>query len=174
MAPKMKRSSFLITGAWVLQGTAWFLPVVTSIGGGSIDPIYGPGAFLLASSAAWPGTTSLGTWYDTVLATFSSVTTLLFIIGSPWVALRGSRSIRRASAGGAALAFVINAHWYVLRTPGGWVSGLGMGYLLWWCSFLILAIGLFDLAGEHDAHATRPQPSNLAPRQYEVVSRLKP
>ncbi|HWZ84471.1 MAG TPA: hypothetical protein VNW47_17710 [Terriglobales bacterium] len=160
----MTRSRFLISSAWLLQVAAWFLPVVTSIGGGRIDPLYGLGAFLAASSAVWPGATFLGTWYDAALATLSVVTTIVFIVGSPWVALRGTRSLQRASAGAAAVAFLVNAHWYVLLSPNGWVSGLGIGYFLWWSSFLVLATGLFDLAGQQDAAESTYNQTALLPR----------
>jgi hypothetical protein len=86
-----------------------------------------------------------------ILTILSVVTTLFFIVGSPWVVSRGTRSQRRASAWAAATAFLVNSHWYVRLTHDGWVSDLGIGYFLWWCSFILLAIGLFDLAGRNDA-----------------------
>ena len=36
-------------------------------------------------------------------------------------------------------------HWYVLYGPDR--SDLRIGYFLWWLSFAVLAVGLFDLAG---------------------------
>jgi hypothetical protein len=48
----------------------------------------------------------------------------------------------------AAAAFVVNAHWYVLSTAE---VGLEIGYFFWWWSFLLLALGLFDLAGPNQA-----------------------
>jgi hypothetical protein len=89
--------------------------------------------------------------YDTLLATVSAVTMLFFIAASSWVVLRGTRSLRRASSWVAAAAFLFNAHWYLRLTPNGWVSDLGIGYFLWWWSFALLAIGLFDLAGGNNA-----------------------
>jgi hypothetical protein len=80
-----------------------------------------------------------------VLATVSAASTLLFIFGSPLIVLRGSRSLWRASAWVAATAFVVNAHWYVLYGPDR--SDLRIGYFLWWLSFAVPAVGLFDLAG---------------------------
>jgi len=53
MVTTMKRPYLLIWAAWLVQGTAWFLPVVTKIGGGRIDPIRGWQAFLIACSPAW-------------------------------------------------------------------------------------------------------------------------
>jgi hypothetical protein len=64
---------------------------------------------------------------------------------------RGKRSLRRASAWAAATAFLVNLHWYIRLSRDGWRSGLGIGYFLWWSSFVVLAIGLFDLAGRNDA-----------------------
>ena len=93
------------------------------------------------------------TWYYAVLATVSSVTTLLFIFGSPWAVLRGSLSLWRATAWAAATAFVVNAHWYVLY--GSDRSDLRIGYFLWWLSFVLLALGLFDLAGSHRADESK-------------------
>jgi hypothetical protein len=122
---------------------AWFLPVVK---GGVRLPKGLPGweAFRVASSAVWPyERIKFDTWYEAVLATVSAVTTLIFIFGSPWVVLRGSRSLWRASAWGAAAAFMVNSHWYVLF--GSDRSDLRIGYFLWWFCFILLAIGLFDL-----------------------------
>jgi hypothetical protein len=159
----MRRAHLLISVAWLLQGTAWFLPVVTSIGGGEIGPIPGWGAFWAASTAFWPHTDSLfGTWYETLLATASVATTAFFFVGSTWALLRGSHSLRRAFAWAAAMAFLVNSHWYVRVRHGGWVSGLGVGYFLWWWSFILLAIGLFDLAGRNDtAEFTHSQAAPL-------------
>jgi hypothetical protein len=141
----MKRSHLLVSGAWLVQLAAWFLPAVTKIAGGSIDPITGWQAFLIACSAAWEGDSS---WYGVVLAILSVITTLLFIIGSPWVVFRGTRSARRTSAWMAVAAFFLNAHW-LLQTDG-WTTSLGVGYFLWWWSFILLALGLFDSTGQHD------------------------
>lgn len=98
-------------------------------------------AFVWACLAAWPG--QLGSkWYLPVLAALSVLTTLLFIVGSPWVVLRGTRSLLRASASVALAAFLLNAWWLV------WLPGLGVGYFVWWGSFVLLAIGLFGVARE--------------------------
>jgi hypothetical protein len=143
----MKRSRLLVSGAWLVQGGAWFLPVVTRIAGGRIGPpIRGWQAFLIASSAAWEVNSS---WYGVVLSILSVITTLLFIVGSPWVVLRGTRSVLRASAWVAAAAFFLNTHW--LLGTDGWASGLGIGYFFWWWSFILLVLALFDLAGQNDA-----------------------
>jgi hypothetical protein len=152
--------------AWLLHAAAWFLPVVTGVKGGEIGPSL-PGwlAFLMACRAIWPSAdTFFDTKYETALAIVSVVTTLFFIVGSPWVALRGSRSLRRASAWTAATAFVVNAHWYVLRGSDRWLSDLGVGYFLWWFSFVVLAISLFDLAGRNNATESTPKHVALLPR----------
>jgi hypothetical protein len=117
----MRRPHLLIAVAWLLDGAAWFLPVVTGVGGGKIGPpITGVGAFVMAASAVWPSQFLLGTGYEAVLAILSVLTTLFFIVGSPWVVLRGTRSLRRVSAWLAAAAFLFNAHWYIRLRPDGW------------------------------------------------------
>jgi hypothetical protein len=147
----MRRRHLLISGAWLLHAVAWFLPAIRGIQGGEIDTtVPGWAAFLYASCAVRPCGASFDTWHDAVLAAVSVVTTLLFIFGSPWVVSRGSRSVRRASAWIATAAFLINAHWYVLWGPTR--SDLGLGYYLWWLSFLILAIALFDPAAGRNAN----------------------
>jgi hypothetical protein len=92
----------------------------------------------------------------------SVITTLLFIVGSPWVVLRGTRSVLRASAWVAAAAFFLNAHW-LLGTEGR-ASGLGVGYFFWWCSFIMLALALFDLAGPNDAAVAAHSQTAVIPR----------
>jgi hypothetical protein len=140
----MRRPHFLISGAWLLHAIAWFLPVVK---GGVTFPDGLPGwqAFRHAFSAIWPfDDGKFDPWYYAVLATVSAVTTLFFIFGSPWIVLRESRSLWRASAWAAAAAFVVNAHWYVLF--GADRQDLRIGYFLWWFSFLFVGLGLFDLS----------------------------
>ncbi len=144
----MRRPQVLILVAWLLNGAAWFLPVVTSVGGGAISPITGVWAFLIAARTAWP---SAGYYLDALLAALSVFTTVFFIAVSPWVVLRGTRSLRRIAAWVAAAAFLFNTHWYIRLTPNGWISGLGIGYFLWWLSFPVLAVGLFDLVGQDKA-----------------------
>jgi hypothetical protein len=152
----MRRPQFLILAAWLLNGAAWFLPVVTSVGGGAISPITGVWAFLIAAGTAWPD--SAGYDHGALLAALSAFTTVFFIVASPWAVLRGTRSLRRISAWVAATAFLFNTHWYIRLTPNGWISGLGIGYFLWWLSFAVLAIGLFDLAGQN--FSGHPKPAN--------------
>jgi hypothetical protein len=160
----MRRPHLLIAVAWLLNGMAWFLTVVTGVGGGQMGPpITGVGAFGMAASAILPGQ-FVGTGYEAVLASLSVLTTLFFLVGSPWVVLRGTRSLRRVSARVAAAAFLFNAHWYIRLRPDGWISGLGIGYFLWWLSFAVLAIGLFDLAGRSSLAESAQRQAGLLPR----------
>jgi len=153
----MRRSSLLIVLAWLLNAFAWFLPVVTGLDGGKIGPtIRGFEAFAMALSAVIPG--NLGTGYDAPLVILSVLTSLLFVIGSPWAILRGTRALRRFSAWAATAAFVFNAHW------NGWGLGLEIGYFFWWSSFAVLAAGLFDLTGRKDAAEPTPTHTALLPR----------
>ena len=160
----MRRAHFLISGAWLLQGAAWFLPVVTGVYGGETNPISGLQAFLVASSAVWPWHHFYDKWYDFVLAALSVLTTLLFVIGTPWVVFRGTHQIRRVFAWLAAAGFFLNAHWYIRLRPNGYVSALGIGYFLWWWSFSLLAIGLFDLTRRNDAIQPAQGQAALLPR----------
>jgi hypothetical protein len=137
----MRRPHFLISGAWLLHAIAWFLPVVQ---GGVTFPHGLPGwqAFRVAGCSVWPYE---GFTVDyPVLSTISAVTVPLFIFGSVWVVSHGSSTLRRASAWVATSAFIVNAHWYVLF--GSDRKDLRIGYFLWWFSFLIVGLGLFDLS----------------------------
>jgi hypothetical protein len=137
----MRRSHLLISAAWLLQAAAWFLPAYASKPGWL--------AFVDASIAFSPHFVSFfGAWYQQMLSAASVATNVIFIVGSPWAMLRGSRSLRRMVAWAAATAFVVNAHWYVLSTAE---VSLEIGYFLWWGSFLPLAVGLFDLARPNEA-----------------------
>jgi Na+-transporting NADH:ubiquinone oxidoreductase subunit NqrB len=142
----MKRAHLLISCALLVHAIAWFVPVVKD---GVVLPDGLPGwqAFRIAASPVWPYE---GTQYDTrylaVLSTASAVTTVLFIVGSPLVLWRGSRSWRQVSGWAATAAFVLNLHWFILFGADRW--DLRIGYFMWWLSFGLLAIGLFDLARE--------------------------
>ena len=144
----MKRARLVISVAWLLQATAWFLPVVNE---GMTLPQGLPGwqAFRVAACAVWPYEGfHIEEWYNPVLSTVSAVTTALFILGSLWVVLLGSRTLQLASAWIAAFAFIVNAHWYVRF--GSDRMDLRIGYFLWWLSFMLLALGLFDLSRRAD------------------------
>jgi hypothetical protein len=148
----MKRPHLLISCAWLLHAAAWLLPVDKD---GVKLPKGLPGweAFRYASSAMWWPIEGKFDRYYAVLATGSAMTTLLFIFGSPWVVLRGSRSLWRVSTWAAATAIIVNAHWYVLY--GSSRSNLRIGYFLWWLSFVVLATGLFDLVGSRRADESK-------------------
>jgi hypothetical protein len=81
------------------------------------------------------------TLHHAVLATLSVLTTVLFVCGSLWIALRGARSLRRPFAWIATAGFVLNTHWIVIF--GSERSTLAIGYFVWLLSFLFLALGLF-------------------------------
>jgi hypothetical protein len=134
----MRRPYLLISGAWLLHAVAWFLPVIK----GCVSIPRGlPGLEALCMSfGEWP-------WPYSVLGPLSAVTTIVFIVGSPWIVLRGSRSVWRASAWATAVTFIVNAHWLTLFDSEK--AGLRIGYFLWWLSFSLLAVGLFDLARQN-------------------------
>lgn len=136
----MKKPTPLILTAWVVHAAAWFLPAIKAHD--FQPPLPGWKAFRHASCPILP---CKGIEFDTqwhaVLSTISVVTTLFFVLWSPWVAIGGSRSLRRFSAWAAATAFVVNSHWIFIF--GSERSELAIGFYLWWFSFLLLAIGLF-------------------------------
>src|ERR1700747_1703110 len=88
-------------------------------------------------------------WYVPVLAAITTLTTLLFILGSPWVVFRGSCSLCRKATWIAARTFVFNAAWWINGNVS-W-SDLRIGYFLWWTSFAVLALGLFSRAEQSNA-----------------------
>lgn len=155
----MKRRHLLLSGAWLVHAAAWLLPVVK----GDVRFLHGlPGwvAWRISFCMVWPyeGFT-VDPWYAAVLSTASALTTILFVLGSPWVIWRGSQSVRRVSAWIAVSAFLINSHWYGLF--GEDRAQLRIGYFLWWLSFAILAVGLFDSARlSQDDESRRPQASS--------------
>ena len=141
----MRRQQPLIWAAWLVYVAAWFLPIVKE-GVTLPDGLPGWQAFRLATCAVWScADISIDKWHKTALFTTSAVTTLLFVPGSVWAVWGGSRALRRPSAWIATLAFVVNAHWYVLY-GGSARQDLRIGYFLWWLSFLLLALGPFDLS----------------------------
>jgi hypothetical protein len=136
----MKKANLLILAAWIIHGTSWFLPAL------EVQEIHAPlagwKAFRVASCAIWPcKDIQFQTVGQAVLATVSVATTVFFVVCSPWVALRGSRVLRRWSAWVATAAFIFNTHWII--TLGPQRSELAIGYFLWLLSFALLAIGLF-------------------------------
>jgi hypothetical protein len=136
----MSTSRLLILGAWIIHVASWFLTAVEVQE--THTPVAGWKAFRLAACAIWPcEEVQFQTVHHEVLATLSVITTLFFVLCSPWVVLRGSRLLRRWSAWAAAAAFIFNTHWII--TFGPQRSELAIGYYLWLLSFLLLAIGLF-------------------------------
>ena len=135
----MRKANLLIWAAWILHVASWFLPTVKPH---DFAAVPGWQAFRFAACAIWTcGETEFQTVHHAVLATVSMTTTLLFVLCSPWVVLRGSQSLRQWSAWVAAAAFVFNMHWIV--TFGPQRSELAVGYFVWLLSFLLLAVGLF-------------------------------
>jgi hypothetical protein len=136
----MRKSNLFILVAWALHVTSWFLPAAKAPDFSVIVP--GWKAFRLAACGVLPceGIEFQSRIYA-VLATISVITTLLFMVYSPWLVLRGTRTMQRASAWFVGAAFVFNSHWIVIFGAQG--AFLMSGYFLWWLSFLLLAIGLF-------------------------------
>lgn len=143
----MTRRHLVIAAAWSLQMASWFLPAVKGLLGSRLDHgIPGWSVFLAETCALRPCEgTSVDPWYGTAISVIGVVTTVLFVLVSPWIVWRASRKLRRAVALVMAGAFVVNSLWYVFYVPDR--SDLGVGYFLWCASFALLAIGLFWLAG---------------------------
>jgi hypothetical protein len=136
----MRGPRICILTAWLLQLVAWLLPTANIFG----FPFTGWEAFWATLSSTWPGKESGSVaWYEPLLAGITTLTTLFFVLGSPWIVWRGSRSLQRASAWIMAGAFAFNAHWWMFGDLT-WRE-LRVGYLFWWFSFGLLAIGLFAL-----------------------------
>ena len=151
---KTRKPYLLISGAWLVHAVAWFLPVIKD---GVTFPHGLPGwqAFRVAASPVWPiEDIHFEAWYYALLSATSAVTTLLFIFGSVWVVLHGSRALRRASAWTATFAFIFNAYWYVLF--GSDRKDFRIGYFLWWLSFLLVAQGLFALSRQATDNTSTP------------------
>lgn len=150
----MRKPYLLISGAWLLHAVAWFLPVMKD----EVTFPHGlPGwqAFRVAASAVWPYEgIQFDAWYFAVLSTISAVTTPLFIFGSPWVVLRGTRIVRRVSVWIATFAFIVNAYWFVFF--GSDRKDLRIGYFLWWVSFLFVGLGLFALGRQRTEDSSEP------------------
>ena len=124
-------------------------------------------AFRLAACGIWPCEgVEFQTVHHEVLATLSLITTLLFVLCSPWVVLRGSRLLRRWSAWVAAAAFLFNTHWII--TFGPQRTQLALGYFLWLLSLLLLATGLFVSSRLVTAPASTWMKAELAKRLDRV------
>jgi len=149
-ANPMTKSYLVIATAWLLHAASWFLPAIKGFLGSRLDRgIPGWEVFLSQTCALRPcGVANADPWYGTAISAAGVVTTLLFVLGSPWTAWRASRKLRHAAAFVATVAFVVNCLWYVFCVPDR--SDLGVGYFLWCSSFGLLAIGLFLLAGSNN------------------------
>ena len=148
--------------AWLVHIISWFLPVVKL--GGQHSELYGPirgwFAFRVALSPVWPYEDfHMDHWYNSVLSVASAVTTILFIVVSPWVVWRGSRGVRKAFAWVSSAAFILNSHWYILF--GSDRKQLSVGYFLWWLSFILLAIGLFGLSRDMEVNGIPARQAHL-------------
>jgi hypothetical protein len=157
----MTKRYLVIATAWLLHVASWFLPTVRGFLGSKLDHgIAGWEVFLSQTCALRPcGVASADPWYGTAISVAGVTTTVLFVLGSPWIAWRGSRNLRRAAAfvATATAAFVVNSQWYVFYVPVR--SDLGVGYFLWCSSFGLLAVGLFFLAGSNDVPVSTQQQS---------------
>jgi hypothetical protein len=142
----MTKRYLVIAAAWLLHAASWFLPAVKGFLGSRLDHgIPGWDVFLGATLALLPSRTpSADPWYGTALAAAGAITTVLFVLASPWIVWQASRNVCRAAAFVAGVAFVVNSQWYVFYVPVR--SDLGVGYFLWCSSFGLLAIGLVLLA----------------------------
>jgi hypothetical protein len=154
----MTKRYLVIATAWLLHGASWFLPAVKGFLGSRLDQgIPGWDVFLGATCALLPcGSPSADPWYGRALGAAGAITTVLFVLASPWIVWRASRNLRRAAAFLAGIAFVVNSQWYVFYVPVR--SDLGIGYFLWCSSFGLLAIGLFVIARPNNVLGhTQPQ-----------------
>jgi hypothetical protein len=154
----MTKRYVVIATAWMFHAASWFLPAIKGFLGSKLDQgIPGWDVFLAATCALRPcGTASADPLYITAIAAAGAVTTVLFVLASPWIVWRASHKLRRSAAFVAGVAFVLNAQWYVFFVPVR--SDLGVGYFLWCSSFGLLAIGLFFLARSNSAlERTQPQ-----------------
>jgi len=157
----MSKRYLVIATAWLLHVASWFLPAVRGFLGSNLDHgIPGWAVFLSQTCALRPcGVASADPWYGTAISAAGVVTTVLFVIASPWLVFRASRKLRYAAAFVAIAAFLVNSLWYVFYVPVR--SDLGVGYFLWCSSFGLLAIGLFLLAGSKAGLETMQRQSAL-------------
>ena len=127
-----------------MHAVSWFLPALRGGEGPGNAAVPGWEAFLFVATSLVPDRARFfDPSYRMLLVALSVLSTVLFVLASPWIIWRGSRRLRRASAWAAVAGFVINVQWYVISLSNK--PDLGVGYFLWWWSFALLAIGLFDL-----------------------------
>ena len=163
----LKSAHLVIAFAWATHALSWFLPVskLFQFGGWfafgvALSPILSYQDF------------HANPWYYSVLSGASAVTTFMFVVGSPLAVWRGSRSVRRTSAWVAITAFIVNSHWYVLGSDSD-RKDLSIGYFLWWLSFIVLAVGLFQLLSNGEVnqsgHVTETEAQD--PRSVRKIAR---
>jgi hypothetical protein len=138
------RPNLLIWASWFLYGIAWALPAFEDF------PAFIAPFHLLFALSPREGDSLVNTWQDIVLTAASVVTNIVFL-ACPLYYLSPLARSQRKFAWIAAAAFLVNGHWYVREAIGQLYFKLGIGYFLWWWSFLLLAVGLFDLARPHEA-----------------------
>ena len=155
----MTKRYVVIATAWLLHAASWFLPAIKGFLGSRLDHgIPGWDVFLSQTCALLPcGAKSADPSYGTAISAAGVVTTVLFVLASPWIVWRASRRVHRAAAFVATAAFVVNCQWCVFYVPDR--SDLGVGYFLWCSSFGLLAIGLFLLAGANNELAAQRPPA---------------
>lgn len=148
----MKRARVWILLAWLIHAVAWFVPVTTDVGWDGWQP---PGlfAFRMALMPFWPFLPGQYSYdWQSIFMNLSAVSTIWFILVSPWVVWRGSRRMKLVNAWIAAFFAVNNSCWLVLGSASDRAS-YRAGYYLWWASFAVLAAGLFALARQEKAKA---------------------
>lgn len=149
MKPEIRGPRLIFLISWFTFASSWFLPVVKNQSWSKGVP--GWGAFLLTLGALWPSRDShFDHWYTALLSCLSVSSNLIFP-ATLWAVIRGVRSTNRL-VWISALAFMVNAHWLI--TFGADRADLGIGYYLWWVSFLVMGVALYGLR----AQAISPAP----------------
>jgi hypothetical protein len=122
----MTRRHLVIAAAWLLHTASWLLPAVKGLLGSRLDHgIPGWQVFLAQTCALRPCEgTSADPWYGTAISVVGVVTTVLFVLVSPWIVWRASRKLPRAAALVTAGAFVVNSQWYFSTYLTGLISEL--------------------------------------------------
>jgi hypothetical protein len=89
----MTRRHLVIAAAWLLHTASWLLPAVKGLLGSRLDHgIPGWQVFLAQTCALRPCEgTSADPWYGTAISVIGVVTTVLFVLVSPWIVWRASR-----------------------------------------------------------------------------------
>src|SRR5208282_6203 len=90
LGKQMRKEHFLILLAWLLHAASWFLPAVKSFLGSRLDHgIPGWSVFLAGTCALRPCEgTSVDPRDGTAISVMGVVTTVLFVLVSPWIVWR--------------------------------------------------------------------------------------